>query len=153
MKTYLLFFISISISLTAFAQTDTTKAKIYGNDSLYQFLNNAPAKVAIDSSGHYFISCTMTHGKTKHAKVKPYYWNAVLKKENASHLPTNIKPIKLFILSDTSIYEFTYVEARYCWNKTMDVYQKPVAVVVEFVDTNTNKKYYVRKKGPFTTKH
>jgi hypothetical protein len=153
MKKFLLLFISISISHFVFSQTDTTLAKMYGNDSLYQVLNSTPTRVSADSTGAYYITCLFTHSKTRHSKVKPYYWNAVLKKEHIDHIPATVKPVKLFILSDTAIYEFTYLQKRLCWNKTMDVYQKPVAVVVEFMDTTTGKKYFVRAKGPFKTKH
>jgi len=33
--------------------------------------------------------------------------------------------------------------------KTSDLMDKPLSVVVEFIDTKTNKKYFVKAKGRF----
>jgi hypothetical protein len=152
MKKTFLFFFLFSLSHFAFSQRDTTLTKAYVNDSLYAFLDSVPEKVKI-ADVTYLPKCSFSHDKTRHSKAKPYYWNCLLRASGKSALPANIKQVKLFILSDTTIYEFTYVQKSLCWNKTTDVYQKPVAVIIEFLDTTTNKNYFVRAKGPFPTKH
>ena len=152
MKKIISTFIFVFAAQFLFSQIEVESTKIYGNDSLYSFLNNTPEKVKI-ADNTFFTQCTFTHQKMHRGQAKPYYWNSTLKCSGKSTLPTTIKQEKLYILSDTAIYEFTYIPKSLCWNKTSDVYQKPVAVIIEFLDTTTNTKYYVRAKGPFSVKH
>jgi|ERR1041385_5261087 hypothetical protein len=144
--------IFISITPFLFSQIESEPTKIYGNDSLYSFLNTTPEKIKIGDNT-FFTQCNFTHQKMRRGKAKPYYWNSTLKCSGKSTLPASIKQEKLYILSDTAIYEFAYIPESLCWNKTNDVYQKPMAVIIEFLDTSTNTKYYVRAKGPFSVKH
>jgi hypothetical protein len=149
MKNVLLIFISLFISQFAFSQSDSTKAKIYRNDTLAARLGNSAETITIDDAS-YFLKCTFTHSASQRGKKKPYYWNIFLRSSKASSLPPNIKQLKLYIITDTLIYEFSYLPISYCWNKTIDLYPKPLIVVEEFIDTKTNKKYLVKSKGPFT---
>ncbi|MCX6310456.1 MAG: hypothetical protein NT084_02350 [Bacteroidetes bacterium] len=152
MKKIFLVFISLFLVSFAFSQVDSTNTKIYRNDTLAARLNQSLAKITIDKE-NYFLKCAFTHATPSHGIRKPYYWNIFLRTTHVSVIPENIKPLKLFIITDTLIYEYSYLPNAHCWSKTSDLYEKPLSVVVEFVDIKTNRKYFVKAKGPFVTKH
>jgi hypothetical protein len=152
MKNLFLLIFSILIFTPAFSQSDSTTTKIYQIDSLAILLDKSPLKISIEEI-NYYPKCSFTHNPTYHGKTFPYNWTIFLRTTKGAKLPGNIKPLKLFILTDSLVYEYTYLTGSHCWNKTSDLMDKPLGVVMEFIDTKTNKKYFVKAKGPFSIKH
>jgi hypothetical protein len=152
MKNFSLIFISFLIFHPAFSQTDSTSTKVYRNDTLSSRLDKSLPRISIDKSA-YILKCNFTHDPPYHGKNFPYHWTIFLRTSHAAVLPETIKPLKLFILTDTLIYEYSYLPEAHCWSKTSELMDKPLSVVVEFMDTKTNKKYFVKAKGPFSVKH
>jgi hypothetical protein len=152
MKNSILIIFSFLIFNSAFSQTDSTNTKIYRNDTLSLRLDKSPLKISIEEV-NYFLKCSFIRNPIYHGKTFPYNWIIFLRTTKGTKIPENIKPLKLFILTDTLIYEYSYLPEPHCWNKTSSLMDKPMSVIVEFIDTRTSKRYFVKAKGPFSVKH